>query len=123
MSSLEPQALCNSQDLEEGGLGVSFDVEYQGRTLRAFAVRFEGQVRAYLNRCSHVAMELDMQPDRFFDDQGLYLICASHGATFDPATGQCLAGPSSGGLIPVDISEAEGVVHWHPRFDLKPVHF
>ena len=32
--------LCNSADLQEGGLAVPFDVVYGGQTLRAFAVRF-----------------------------------------------------------------------------------
>ena len=57
--------LCNSADLQEGGLAVPFDVVYGGQTLRAFAIRFEGLAHAYLNRCTHVAMELDYQPDRF----------------------------------------------------------
>ena len=54
--------LCNAADLAEGGRAVAFDVVYGGETCRAFAVRFEGQPHAYLNRCSHVAMEMDFQP-------------------------------------------------------------
>jgi nitrite reductase/ring-hydroxylating ferredoxin subunit len=67
--SATPQPLCNSADLEEGGLAVPFDVVYAGQTCRAFAIRFEGQPQAYLNRCSHVAMELDWQPNQVFDDR------------------------------------------------------
>jgi nitrite reductase/ring-hydroxylating ferredoxin subunit len=48
--------LCNSQDLQDSGLAVPFDVVYAGQTCRAFAVRFEGQVQAYLNRCTHRRM-------------------------------------------------------------------
>lgn len=59
-------ALCASSDLVNGGLAVPFDVRYAGQTCRAFAIRFEGVAHAYLNRCTHVAMELDYQPDRFF---------------------------------------------------------
>jgi hypothetical protein len=51
-------ALCNSADLLEAGTAVSFDVRYQGLACRAFAVRYQGQAHAYLNRCSHVAMEI-----------------------------------------------------------------
>ena len=51
--------LCNRHDLAEGGLAVPFDVVYAGQTCRAFAIRFEGRVHAYLNRCAHVAMEMD----------------------------------------------------------------
>jgi len=62
--------LCKAVDLTEGGLAVPFDVVYAGQTCRAFAVRHEGQVQAYLNRCTHVAMELDFQPDRFLTPPG-----------------------------------------------------
>ena len=74
--------LCNSRDLVEGGHAVSFDINYAGQTSRAFAVRFKGQPHAYLNRCTHVAMELDWQPNRVFDDSGQWLLCASHGAAY-----------------------------------------
>ena len=69
--------LCQSTDLTDSGLAVPFDVVYAGQTCRAFAVRFEGQVQAYLNRCTHVAMEMDYQPDRFFDTEGRWLLCAN----------------------------------------------
>ena len=74
-------ALCHSADLVDGGRAVPFDVVYAGQTCRAFAVRHQGQVQAYLNRCTHVAMEMDYQPDRFFDASGQWLMCATHGAT------------------------------------------
>ena len=50
-------ALCNSQALVNGGDAIPFDVFYAGQTCRAFAIRFEGKPYAYLNRCTHVAME------------------------------------------------------------------
>ena len=59
-------ALCASADLQEGGLAVPFDVQYGGQTCRAFAIRYQGVAHAYLNRCTHVAMEMDYQPNRFF---------------------------------------------------------
>ena len=115
--------LCNAADLLDSGLAVPFDVVYAGATCRAFAVRFEGQVHAYLNRCSHVAMEMDYQPDRFFDETGRWLMCATHGATYAPDTGECVGGPCRGGLIKIDLSEHGGVVHWHTAWNLKPFEF
>ena len=114
-------ALCNSRDLAEGGLACSFDVVYGGQTCRAFAVRWRGTVHAYLNRCSHVAMELDWQPDRFFDISGHYLVCASHGALFLPDTGACVGGPGRGGLTRIESVERDGVVYWRSQYNLKPV--
>ena len=116
-------ALCNSADLADSGLAVPFDVVYAGQTCRAFAVRFEGQVQAYLNRCTHVAMEMDYQPDRFFDTEGRWLLCATHGATYAPDTGECVGGPCRGGLVKITLSESNGVVHWHTAYNLKPLEF
>ncbi|MBP7532678.1 MAG: Rieske 2Fe-2S domain-containing protein [Ottowia sp.] len=115
--------LCNSADLQEGGLAVPFDVVYGGQTLRAFAVRFEGRPHAYLNRCTHVAMELDYQPNRVFDDTGQWLLCATHGAAYAPDTGDCAGGPCRGGLVKVAMSERDGVVHWHTSHLLQPIEF
>lgn len=115
--------LCNSLDLIEGGLAVPFDVVYAGQTCRAFAIRFQGMPQAYLNRCTHVAMELDWQPNRVFDDSGQWLLCASHGAAYRPDTGQCAGGPCRGGLVKITLSECEGVVFWHGAYNLKPVIF
>jgi len=119
----QPQALCNSHDLVDGGRAVPFDVTYQGQTCRGFAIRYEGAVYAYLNRCTHVAMELDWQPDRFFDPSGRWLLCASHGAAYAPDSGACVGGPCRGGLIHIELSEARGVVYWLPRHDLQPMTF
>ena len=143
--------VCQAADLLEGGLAVPFDVVYAGQTCRAFAVRHEGQVQAYLNtltsalhlpegwqaalpteaqwehaylnRCTHVAMELDFQPDRFFDTSGQWLMCATHGATYSPATGACTGGPCRGGLVKITLAEQGGVVHWHTEYNLKPFEF
>ncbi|GAB3769822.1 hypothetical protein GCM10028796_35530 [Ramlibacter monticola] len=119
----EPIPLCNSGELVDGGLAVSFDVNYGGQTCRAFAIRWKGQVHAYLNRCAHVAMEMDWQPDRFFDDSGRWLLCGTHGAVYHPDTGACAGGPCRGPLVRIATSESEGVVHWHTAFNLKPVTF
>ncbi|MFW5331573.1 Rieske (2Fe-2S) protein [Hydrogenophaga sp. ZJX-1] len=112
--------LCNSRDLVDSGLAVSFDVVYAGQTCRAFAIRYQGEAHAYLNRCAHVAMEMDWQQDRFFDDSGRWLICASHGAIYEPATGACRSGPCRGGLIKIGLVECDGVVHWRSQYLLKP---
>jgi nitrite reductase/ring-hydroxylating ferredoxin subunit len=115
--------LCNAQDLVNSGDAVPFDVVYCGQTCYAFAIRYAGQVHAYLNRCSHVPMEMDYQPNRFFDMTGHYLICATHGAMYSPNTGACRGGPCRGGLVKIAVSEEDGVVRWHTAYNLKPVDF
>lgn len=115
--------LCRVAELKEGARAVPFDVIYGGQTCRAFAIRFKGVAHAYLNRCTHVAMELDFQPDRFFDDSGQWLLCATHGAVYQPTTGECAGGPCRGGLIEITLSERDGVVHWHTDSVLQPIVF
>lgn len=116
-------ALCPSGALVDGGLAVPFDVAFQGQTCRAFAIRHAGTVHAYLNRCRHVPMEMDFQPDRFFDATGQWLVCATHGALYAPATGDCVGGPCRGGLVRIVLQERDGIVHWHTAHNLKPVDF
>ncbi|WCM89552.1 Rieske (2Fe-2S) protein [Acidovorax sp. NCPPB 3576] len=115
--------LCPSTDLVDGGRAVAFDVTYAGQVCRAFAVRFEGSPHAYLNRCTHVPMEMDYQADRFFDDTGQWLLCATHGAAYRPDTGACSGGPCRGGLVKIKLSEGQGVVRWHTDSHLQPVEF
>lgn len=116
-------AFCHSADLAEAGAAVPFDVLYRGQTCRAFAVRYQGQAHAYLNRCTHIAMELDYQPNRVFDVTGHWLLCATHGAAYRPDTGDCGGGPCRGGLVKIEVSERDGVVHWHTREHLQVVNF
>ncbi len=119
----EEIALCNTSDLQDSGDAVPFDIVFGGRTCRAFAIRFEGQSHAYVNECAHVAMEMDFQPNKFFDSSGEWLICSTHGAMYSPATGACVGGPCRGGLHKIAVSEHQGVVHWHTAHNIKPVEF
>lgn len=113
--------LCTSDALVERGAAVPFDVEYCGRKARGFAVRFNGQVHAYLNQCGHVPMEMDYQPNQFFDLTRQYLVCATHGAYYCPQTGKCRGGPGRHSLIKIAIAETGGVVRWHTESNLKPM--
>jgi nitrite reductase/ring-hydroxylating ferredoxin subunit len=68
-------------------------------------------------------MEMDWQPDRFFDDTGRWLLCATHGAVYEPDTGACRGGPCRGGLVKIELVETQGVVHWRAQYPFKPVVF
>lgn len=88
--------ICTGDMLAEGGRGVRFEVEVAGEQQPAFAVRYNGMVHAYLNRCAHISVELDFNEGDFFEDGGLYLICSTHGALYDPESGACIGGPCAG---------------------------
>jgi nitrite reductase/ring-hydroxylating ferredoxin subunit len=113
--------LCRSEDLGERGLAVDFQVLHGLEVQSAFALRFEGRVHAYLNRCAHVPMELDFQRNQFFDVSGQWLICATHGALYDPQSGRCRGGPCRGGLVKIEISEVDGQVYWHTSALIQPL--
>lgn len=111
MARGERLIVCRSDALADGGDGVRFQVESGGARYPAFAVRYAGRVYAYRNRCAHVGVELDWQPGRFFDAGGIVLICSTHGALYDPASGECRGGPCrGGGLEPVAVEETDGNV-------------
>lgn len=103
--------ICASEELPERGPGVRFEIDEYGDPAAAFAVRYRGRVYAYLNRCTHVGLELDFMPGHFFDSSGELLICATHGAVYDPASGRCAGGPCNGAsLEPLPIVESDGAV-------------
>ena len=88
--------ICAAHELAEQGRGV----------------RFDGIAHAFLNQCGHVPVELDWQEGEFFDDSRLYLICATHGALYHPASGACVGGRCAGrGLIPLPVVERDGHVY------------
>ena len=105
--------ICPSARLRDSGKGVRFEVEYFGEPAPAFVVRYKGRVHAYLNRCAHVAMELDWQEGVFFDFAGRDLLCSTHGATYDTASGRCVGGPCNGSpLVKLRVEERDGMIYF-----------
>ena len=103
--------ICASDTLADGGTGVRFEVRRAAEAMPAFVVRHRGRVYADVNECRHQASELDWNPGEFFDADRLYLICATHGALYEPPTGLCVAGPCRGArLASVLVHEREGNV-------------
>lgn len=104
--------ICAASNLQTGGEGFRFVVSRPDGDLPAFVVRWQGRVYGWLNQCRHVSLELDWNPGRFFDDSGLYLICATHGALYEPDTGLCVSGPCYGrSLFPLNVAERDGYVY------------
>ena len=105
------RTICASAQLVSGGKGVRFSLQIAGREESAFVIRYQGVVYGYLNRCAHVPTELDWTPGDFFESDGRYLICATHGALYCPETGDCVAGRCNGrGLHSLPVVESDGQV-------------
>jgi nitrite reductase/ring-hydroxylating ferredoxin subunit len=101
--------ICASVDLVDGGEGIRFDLAGNGETRSAFVVRWRNRAFAYINECMHQATELDWNDGDFFDESGLYLMCATHGAMYEPDSGLCIAGPCRGArLVTVEVHERDG---------------
>jgi len=104
--------LCRSEELDVGGTGLRFEVQKDGEKRPAFAVRSTAGISAFLNRCGHRDLELDWSPGEFFDLDARLLICATHGALYDPQSGACKGGPCNGvGLRPLSVMEEAGLVY------------
>ena len=120
-TDLPPQRLCGSADLAERGTALVFDVLHFRQPARAFVLRFDGQVVAYLNRCVHVPAEMDWQPGEFLDSGKEYILCSIHGAAYQPRDGHCVGGPCGRGrLTPLRVEERDGQVYWYPSRDTRP---
>lgn len=103
--------VCRGEALLEQGDGVRFELDHPQGRLPAFVLRIDGQPRAWLNRCAHVPVELDWTPGKFLDDSGRAIVCATHGAVYDAASGRCRSGPCRGrGLNPLVSREQDGWV-------------
>jgi len=119
---METVFICQSDALEEGGKGVRFSVMAGSDEATGFVIRYAGGVHAYLNRCAHVPVELDWNPGEFLESSGLYIMCATHGAIYEPQTGHCSGGPCRGSrLRKLVVTEADGKVVWTPDDYVRPV--
>jgi nitrite reductase/ring-hydroxylating ferredoxin subunit len=115
------QPLCAAADLVERGQALLFDVLLWGQPARAFALRFEGRLVAYINRCAHVPVEMDWQPGEFLDHDKRWIVCSIHGASYEPADGRCVGGPCGRSkLIKLTIAEHAGQACWYPSADVRP---
>jgi nitrite reductase/ring-hydroxylating ferredoxin subunit len=84
-------ALLHIDDIEEG---TSKGIEVENSYL--FAVKKDGELFLYFNRCPHLGTPLEWEEDRFLDADGALIQCSTHGALFQIEDGHCLVGPCKG---------------------------
>jgi nitrite reductase/ring-hydroxylating ferredoxin subunit len=83
--------------------------------IEAFVVNHAGDLHAYVNRCCHVPMTMDWIDNQFFTDDGRYIQCATHGAWYEPDSGECVAGPPVGKCltrVPLMVRDGEVYAEW-----------
>ena len=92
------------------GMTKKFLLDCEGRTVEGLLLNYDGRLFAYLNRCRHIALSMDWVDNQFFTEDKRYLICANHGATYEPTTGECVWGPCYGAFlqgVPLEISDGQ----------------
>ncbi|MCW5773276.1 MAG: Rieske 2Fe-2S domain-containing protein [Rhodospirillaceae bacterium] len=101
--------LCAVAELDATGCK---EFEYGNpRQFWGVVLRWQGELRAYVNSCPHLGLPLNLSGDNFFAEDGRHLVCAMHGALFRPEDGVCIAGPCTGdALKPVQIVVEDGAV-------------
>jgi nitrite reductase/ring-hydroxylating ferredoxin subunit len=92
------RVLCRVADLADPG-ARSFSAGGGDWPLRGFLVRKGERVVAYINHCPHQGHPLNLRPDAFLTLDCSLILCSSHGALFEIATGLCVGGPCAGQVL------------------------
>ncbi|MGV3773100.1 MAG: Rieske (2Fe-2S) protein [Verrucomicrobiales bacterium] len=95
MNHIEIGTLAQVQ--KQGSLKFAFKEE--GIPREGFVAWFEGALVAYENRCRHIPVSLDYGDAKFFNPDGTYFQCQTHGAIYKPDTGECVRGPCVGARL------------------------
>ncbi|MGA3228946.1 Rieske (2Fe-2S) protein [Candidatus Binatus sp.] len=102
------------------GESLKFMLPIRGADEECFLINFGGEFHAYVNRCRHVPMAMDWVDNQFFAEDGRYLMCQTHNAYYEPASGECIGGPPTACgkflyRVPTEIED--GVIYARPPQD------
>ena len=102
------QFLLPSSELAEGQFREA-QIQHNNRPIWLIVTRQSGTIRAWFNVCPHQGRSLNYAPDKFMTDPNGQLMCAAHGAVFEPENGVCTKGPCLGApLKAIEASEENG---------------
>ncbi len=111
MSKEQEIAVGRLDELDDPGCR-EFEIGEGDWPFRGFVVRQGDGVFAYQNFCAHAGHPLNWSPNKFLTKDKTAIICASHGATYEIGTGDCFAGPGTGGsLRKVDVAIRDGIIY------------
>lgn len=71
-----------------------------------------GEIAAFRNKCPHAGYPLQHSSGRVIVQEGRYMVCAAHGASFELSSGVCAGGPCNNGdaLERIAIEVRDGIV-------------
>ena|SRR6185369_6262229 len=90
--------LCRLDEIPDAA-AKGFTLPDGDGTREIFVVRQGERVYGYVNSCPHVGTPLEFLPDRFLTADSRQILCSTHGARFEIATGRCIAGPCKGRFL------------------------
>ena len=97
MNTTTPLAVIDGAQLRRDGDVIPFSYSDSfGREQEGFVLRWQGEFFAYQNLCPHWSAPLDEYGDGLFSHGSNALICQTHGALFEPHSGECVSGPCVG---------------------------
>lgn len=104
------RALARLDALPDPG-AVVVDVEQGEARLSLILTRRGDAVACFRNRCPHAGYPLQRADGRIVVQEGRYLVCAAHGASYALDDGACAGGPCNGAALErVAVEVHDGVV-------------
>lgn len=103
--------VCREDELQAGEVKTALlGHDRKGRPIEAVLLRDErGRIVAYRNLCRHLPVPLDGGTGELLTDDGLHLVCGTHGATYRSSDGYCIEGPCEGmSLQPLRVRRRDG---------------
>ena len=90
------QIFIKKDSFSKDATTVKFTFLEYGEKQSGFVVFFDAKYYAYRNKCQHLAVELDWDNNEFFEEEEKFIVCATHGAIYEPSSGNCIMGPCAG---------------------------
>lgn len=108
-------AICRTVEIDDGGTrGFVLSKASENGEPKPWPILISRKGNGFYgfeNACPHQGTRLDVTPGDFLDEEGNFVQCGTHGAKFDPDTGQCFIGPCQGkALTPIKLIIDDGDV-------------
>ena len=89
---------------------IIVDIDHEGARHSLILTRSGDRIAAFRNRCPHAGYPLQRADGRILLQEGRYMVCGGHGASFT-LDGQCAGGPCNGeALERVRVEVQDGAV-------------
>lgn len=99
--------IAGAAQLPPGDAAV-FTITRGAEPEQGFVLRHPNGLAAFLNRCPHWGVDLDMGDERFYDAAVDRIYCKTHGAEFRVSDGYCDHGPCLGESLEAFALEVDG---------------